>query len=216
MPAGWPTCRSATEHARPYRPALGSVARWVASVLVLLGIAACTATVVEVEPAVDADGVTGTDVPQGNPGTLAPPTQPAAGGGPGRLGIEPLTAFMDACVADSGLVGPCHCAAGRMEANLTEIDLVVLEDRMSGALEFSPELASVLVECRDAAPPPAWSGVQQQQYLDACSAGSDRLKSLCACSLARAQEVVPAHRLDDFLASTEVQPDIVDFINLCV
>lgn len=215
MPAGWPTCRSATETARPHWPALGSVARWVASVLVLLGVAACTATVVEVGPAADADGVTGTDEPLGNPGTLAPPTQPADGGS-GLLAIEPLAAFMDACVAGSGLVGPCHCAAGRMEANLTEIDLVVLEDRMTGALEFSPELASVLVECRDAAPPPAWSGAQQQQYLDACSAGSDRLKSLCACSLARAQEVVPAHRLDEFLASTEVQPGIVDFINLCV
>ena len=215
MPAGWPTCRSATEHTRPYRPALGPVARWVASVLVVLGVAACSATVVEVIPPTSVAGEAGTDALLGNPGTLAPPTEPTVAGS-GLLAIEPLTAFLDACVADSGLVGPCHCAAGRMEGSLTEIDLVVLEDRMSGALEFSPELASVLVDCREAAPPPAWSGAQQQQYLDACSAGSDRLKSLCACSLARAQEVVAAHRLGDFLASTEVQPGIVDFVNLCV
>ena len=194
---------------------MGRVARWAASVLVLLGVAACSTTVVEVIPPNSVAGDVGTDSPLGNPGTLAPPTQPAAAGS-GRLGIETLAAFLDACVADSGLVGPCHCAAGRMEGSLTEIDLVVLEDRMSGALEFSPELASVLIDCREAAPPPAWSAAQQQQYLDACSAGSDRLKSLCACSLARAQEVVPAHRLGEFLASNEVQPGIVEFINLCV
>lgn len=182
---------------------------------VLAGVAACSATVVEVEPAAEGAGATGTEMPLGNPGTLAPPTQPAVSGS-GLLAIEPLTAFMDACVADAGLVGPCHCAAARMEGSLTAIDLVVFEDRMTGALEFSPELASALVDCRDAAPPPAWSQARQQLYLDECSAGEDRLKSLCACSLARAQDVVPAHRLGEFLASTEVQPDIVDFINECV
>lgn len=187
---------------------------WAASVLILLGVAACTATVVEVEPATSVAGASGAGVPLGNPGTLAPPTQPAAGSE--LLAIEPLTAFMDACVTDAGLIGPCHCAAGRMERSLTAIDLVVFEDRMTGTLEFSPELASVLVDCRDAAPPGAWSPAQQQRYLDECSAGSDRLKSACACSLARASDVVPAHRLGDFLASTEVQPDIVDFINLCI
>ena len=214
MPAGWPTCRSATDPARPSRSALCSVIGLAASVVVLLGIAACSATVVEVEPA-DGAGGSGTGVQLGNPGTLAPPTQPATGGS-GLLAIEPLTAFMDACVAGPGLVGPCHCAATRMEGSLTAIDLVVFEDRMTGALEFSPELASALVDCRDAAPPPEWSQARQQLYLDECSAGADRLKSLCACSLARAQDVVPVHRLGDFLASTEVQPDIVDFINECV
>lgn len=182
--------------------------------LVLFGIAACSVTVVEVEPA-DGAGAGGGEVPLGNPGTLAPPTQPDTAGA-GLLAIEPLTAFMDACVTDAGLVGPCHCAAARMEGSLGAIDLVVFEDRMTGALEFSPELASALVDCRDAPPPPEWSQARQQLYLDECSAGSDRLKSLCACSLARAQDVVPAHRLGDFLASTEVQPDIVDFINECV
>lgn len=175
---------------------------------------ACSATVIEVEPT-GGQGVTDADGSLGNPGTLAPPTVPGTTA-PGLLAIEPLVAFMDACAADAGLVGPCHCAADRMEGSLTAIDLEVFEDRMSGALEFSPELAAALVDCREAAPPPAWSTARQQMYLDACSAGSDRLRSLCACSLARAQEVVPAHRLDDFLASNEVQPGIVDFINLCV
>lgn len=189
-------------------------ARWVASTLVLLGIAACSATVIEVEPTGD-QGLTDADGSLGNPGTLVPPTVPGTSA-PGLLAIEPLTAFMDACVADVGLVGPCHCAADRMEGSLTALDLEVFEDRMSGALEFSSELAGALVDCREAAPPPAWSDAQQQTYLDACSAGSDRLRSLCACSLARAQEVVPAHRLNDFLASNEIQPGIVDFINECV
>ena len=189
-------------------------ARWVASTLVLLGIAACSATVIEVEPTGD-QGLTDADGSPGNPGTLVPPTVPGTSA-PGLLAIEPLTAFMDACVADAGLVGPCHCAADRMEGSLTALDLEVFEDRMSGALEFSPELAGALVDCREAVPPPAWSDAQQQTYLDACSAGSDRLRSLCACSLARAQEVVPAHRLNDFLASNEIQPGIVDFINECV
>ena len=175
---------------------------------------ACSATVIEVEPTGD-QHVTDADGSLGNPGTLAPPTVPGTGA-PGLLAIEPLVAFMDACVADAGLVGPCHCAADRMEGSLTAIDLEVFEDRMSGALEFSPELAAALVDCREAAPPPAWSAARQQTYLDACSAGSDRLRSLCACSLARAQEVVPAHRLNDFLASNEAQPGIVDFMNLCL
>ena len=215
MPAGWPTCRSATEPSGPRRPALGPVARWAASVVVLFGIAACSATVVEVRPATSVAGEADADQPVGNPGTLAPPTQPAASGS-GLLAVEPLIAFMDACVADAGLAGPCHCAADRIESSLTAIDLVVFEDRMTGALEFSPDLASVLVDCRDAPAPPAWSPSRQQLYLDECSAGSDRLKSVCACSLARAQDVVPAHRLGDFLASAEVQPAIVDFVNLCV
>ncbi len=186
----------------------------VAAVVASAGMLACSATVIEVEPPGD-QGVTDADGSLGNPGTLAPPNVPGTGA-PGLLAIEPLVAFMDACVADTGLVGPCHCAADRMEGSLTAIDLEVLEDRMSGALEFSPELAGALVDCRDAAPPPAWSAAQQQTYLDVCSAGSDRLRSLCACSLARAQEVVSAHRLNDFLASNEVQPGIVDFINLCL
>lgn len=186
----------------------------VAAVLASAGMLACSATVIEVEPT-GAQGVTDADGSLGNPGTLAPPTVTGTAAA-GLLAIEPLAAFMDACVAEAGLVGPCRCAADRMEGSLTAIDLEVLEDRMSGALEFSPELAAVLVDCREAAPPPEWSHAQRQTYLDACSAGSDRLRSLCACSLARAQDVVPAHRLNDFLASNEVQPGIVDFINLCV
>ena len=187
----------------------------VAAALAAVSMLACSVTVVEVEPANADQGATDSDAPLGNPGTLVPPS---VGGteAPQLLEIEPLTAFMDACVANDGLVGPCHCAADRMEASLTALDLEVFEDRMSGALEFSPELAAVLVECREAVTVPAWSDTQRQTYLDACSAGSDRLRSLCACSLARAQDVVPAHRLDDFLASNEVQPGIVEFLNLCL
>ena len=190
-------------------------ARWVASVAVLLGMAACSATVIEVEPTGGDQSAAGVDPALGNPGTLVPPTAPGTSA-PGLLEIEPLTAFMDACVADAGLVGPCHCAASRMEGSLTALDIEVFEDRLSGALEFSPELAEALVDCREAAPPPAWSDAQQRTYLDACAVGSDRLKSLCACSLARAQEVVPAHRLNDFLTSNETQPGMVDFIGLCL
>ena len=190
-------------------------ARLAAALLASAGMLACSVTVVDVAPATPGSGPTAADAGFDNPGTLVRPTVPGTGP-PALLAIEPLAAFMDACVADAGLVGPCHCAADRIEGSLTVIDLEVFEDRMSGALEFSPELAGALVDCREAGPPPAWSDAQQHTYLDACSAGSDRLRSLCACSLARAQEVVPAHRLDDFLASNEVQPGIVDFINLCV
>ncbi len=197
------------------RPLFERGARLVAALLASAGIFACSVTVIDVEPATTGSGPTDADAGFDNPGTLARPTVPGTGA-PGLLAIEPLIAFMDACVADSGLVGPCHCAADRIEGSLTVIDLEVFEDRMSGALEFSPELAGALVDCREAAPPPAWSDAQQQTYLNACSVGSDRLRSLCACSLARAQEVIPAHRLDDFLASNEIQPGIVDFMNLCL
>jgi hypothetical protein len=197
------------------RPLCRRGGRLLAVLLASAGMFACSATVIEVEPAAPGAGQSDEGAGLGNPGTLAPPTVPGTGA-PGLLAIEPLVAFMDACVADAGLVGPCHCAADRMEASLTAIDLEVFEDRMSGALEFSPELAAALVDCREAALPPEWSDAQRQTYLDACSAGSDRLRSLCACSLARAQEVVPAHRLNDFLASNEIQPGIVDFMNLCL
>jgi len=197
------------------RPLFERGARLVAALLASAGMFACSAIVIDVEPATTGSGPTDADAGFANPGTLARPTVPGTGAS-GLLAIEPLIAFMDACVADAGLVGPCHCAADRIEGSLTVIDLEVFEDRMSGALEFSPELAGALVDCREAAPPPAWSDAQQQTYLDACSVGSDRLRSLCACSLARAQEVIPAHRLDDFLASNEIQPGIVDFMNLCL
>lgn len=211
MPVGWHICRPAE---RP-EPRLPRVGRLILAAMVLVGLTACTTTVIDVAPATSQPGVIDSGVPLGNPGTLVPPSQPGLDA-PQLLAIEPLIAFMDACIADEGLVGPCHCAADRIEPNLTPLDLEVLEDRMSGTLEFSPELAGALVDCREAAAPAGWSDSQQKAYLDACSAGSDRLGSLCACSLARAQDVVPAHRLGDFLASNEVRPDTVDFINLCL
>ncbi len=208
MRAGWRTSRLAES----MRPHLRRGACLVAALLASAGVLACSATVIEVAPPT---GETDADVLLGNPGTLVPPTV-TVDGAPALLAIEPLIAFMDACVGDAGLIGPCHCAAGRIEGSLTVIDLEVFEDRMSGALEFSPELAGALVDCREAPPPPGWSDAQRQTYLDACSAGSDRMRSLCACSLARAQEVIPAHRLNDFLVSNEVQPGFVDFLNLCL
>ena len=211
MRVGWRTFRPA-EFMRPH---FQRGARLMAALLASAGMFACSATVIEIAPSNTGSGLADAGAGLGNPDALVSPTAPGTGA-PGLLAIEPLTAFMDACVADAGLVGPCHCAADRIEGSLTVIDLEVFEDRMSGALEFSPELAGALVDCREAAPPPGWSDAQRQTYLDACSAGSDRLRSLCACSLARAQEVVPAHRLNDFLASNEVQPGIVDFLNLCL
>ncbi len=211
MRAGWRTSRLPDT----MRPHLRRGVRLLAALLASAGMFACSATVIDVEPATTGSGPTDANAGFDNPGTLVRPTVPGTGA-PGLLAIEPLIAFMDACVADAGLVGPCHCAADRIEGSLTVIDLEVFEDRMSGALEFSPELAGALVDCREVAPLPGWSDAQRQTYLDACSAGSDRMRSLCACSLARAQEVVPAHRLNDFLASNEVQPGIVDFLNLCL
>ncbi len=190
-------------------------ARAVAVMLATAAMLACSATITDVTPANDRQGVAPSDAGLSNPATLVPPTTSGADAPP-LMAIEPLVAFMDACVAGADLVGPCHCAARRMEGGLAVADLEVLEDRMSGALEFPPELATALVDCREAAPPPAWPDARQQQYLNACSAGSDRLKSLCACSLARAQQVVPAHRLGDYLASNEVQPAIAEFINQCI
>ncbi len=200
-------------------------ANLVAAMAAIASLLACSASVIEV------DSTTGVPNETGSQGALVEsatgdselddagtPDSPMASSGDATqlLGIELLIAFMDACTAEADLVGPCHCAASRLEGSFTAIDLKVLEDRMSGALEFPPELATALVDCREASAPPPWPEDQQFAYLDACSEGSDRLGSLCACSLARAQEVVPAHRLSDFLASNEVQPDIVDFVNPCI
>lgn len=191
-------------------------ARWTAAALLLLAGTACSVNVVEVRPTSADDSAGNTDVPFGNPGTLVPPSVVQSEAESDVLAIEPLVAFMDACVANAGLVGPCHCAAGRIERSFSVVDLKIFEDRMTGTLEFSPEVAGSLVDCRDAQPPPPWSQAVREAYLDECAVGSDRLRSLCACSLARAQDVVPAHRLADFFNASEVQPDLVDFINLCL
>ncbi len=183
--------------------------------LLATGSLACSPNVAEVQPALTGDAAVDSDVPLGNPGTLVPPTVSGVDG-PELLAIEPLIAFMDACISDAGLIGPCHCAAGRIEQGFDIIDLEIFEDRMSGALEFSPEIASSLVDCREADPLPPWPQQLREAYLAECTANSDRLRDLCVCSFARAQDVVPAHRLGDFLESNEVRPDLVDFINLCL
>ena len=216
MLVGWRTCRPPEGARRLGAPSWAAVVRWAAVLLLATASLACSSNVAEVQPRpTTGDATVDTDVPPGNPGTLVP--RPATGvNEPEVLAIEPLIAFLDACVADAGLIGPCHCAAGRIERGFDTIDLEIFEDRMSGALEFAPEIASSLVDCREADPAPAWPQQLREAYLADCAQGSDRLRSLCACSLARAQEVVPVHRLGEFLDSNEVRPDLVDFINLCL
>ena len=215
MLAGWRICRPPKGFRRIGARVSNAGARWAAVLLLATGSLACSLKVAEVQPELTGDATVDSDVPLGNPGTLVPPT-PSGVDEPEVLAIEPLIAFMDACVADAGLIGPCHCAAGRIEQGFDIVDLEIFEDRMSGALEFSPEIAASLVDCRDADPPPEWPQQLREAYLAECTTGSDRLRDLCACSLARAQDVVPAHRLVDFLESNEVVPDVVDFINLCL
>ena len=215
MLAGWRICRPLEGVRRIGARASGASARLAAVLLLATGSLACSPNVAEVRPELTGDATVDADVPLGNPGTLVPPTVSGVYG-PEVLAIEPLVAFMDACVANAGLIGPCHCAGGRIERGFDLVDLEIFEDRMLGALEFSPEIAASLVDCREADPPPPWPQQLREAYLAECTVNSDRLRDLCACSLARAQDVVPAHRLGDFLGSNEVRPDLVDFIDLCL
>jgi len=164
------------------------------------------------------DGAVGTTtaaVPTGNPGTLVPPTTTTEA--PiFALPIAPTVAFLDACIADDSLVGPCHCASERLEANFFEGDIIVFEDRLSGRNEFSPEVAAALVDCRDAAAPPPWPQELTDRYMNGCKQGSDRLADLCRCSAFRAQDVIPADRFDEFLVADDVNPGFVELINTCL
>ena len=135
-----------------------------------------------------------------NPGTLA--TQQTDASGDYLLDISVTVAFLDACISDSGLVGPCHCAA--------------LEDRISVFNDFPPELAGLLVQCRGEERPPTWSAATKEAYIDACTKGSNRLVDLCRCSAFRAADVIPEDRLPEFLVATDLRPNLVDLIKTCL
>ena len=151
----------------------------------------------------------------GNPGTLVAPTTTTEA--PlFALGIDATVAFLDACVVDDSLTGPCHCASARLAAGFSDGDLVVFEDRLTGLNDFSPEVAAALVDCRDATAPTEWSTTSAQRYIAGCTKGEGRLDDLCRCSVDRAQDVIPEARIAEFLESSTVQPNLVDFINTCI
>lgn len=151
----------------------------------------------------------------GNPGTLVAPTTTTEAP-EYALAIEPTVGFLDACIVDAGLLGPCHCAAERLQTSFSSGELVVFEDRLTGRNEFSPEVAAVLVDCREAPAPPAWERPTVDRYVAACTKGSERLEELCRCSARRAQDVVPEGRVDEYLATNDVTPSLVDLINTCI
>jgi hypothetical protein len=162
-------------------------------------------------PTTDGSG----DAVPGNPGTLVAPTTTTEPP-PFLLPVEPTVAFLDACIADAGLIGPCHCAAERLGDSFSADDLVVFEDRLAGRNEFSPEVAAVLVDCRGAAAPPEWSVASVERYVTECTKGAPELEDLCRCSVNRAADVVPEARLEDYLAADEAVPSLVDLINTCL
>ncbi len=189
-----------------------TVALLGALVAVLLGCSAADSA------ATDTNGDSNSTVVLGNPGTLVPPTtQPSTDEqAENLLPIETIVAFLDACVADSGLVGPCHCAADRLEGSFTPQDIEIFEDRITGQLEYPPQVASDLVSCQNASPPAAWDETMRRSYVAECAKGADQLTDLCMCSLMRAQDVIPGDRLAEYLASVEARPDFADLINRCV
>ena len=92
------------------RPLFERGARLVAALLASAGMFACSAIVIDVEPATTGSGPTDADAGFANPGTLARPTVPGTGA-PGLLAIEPLIAFMDAW--------PTQVSSGPATARLT-------------------------------------------------------------------------------------------------
>ncbi len=154
----------------------------------------------------------------GNPGTLvSPTTDPPPHASTGNLlPIETVVAFLDACVADSGLVGPCRCAAERLDTSFTPQDIQIFEDRITGQLEYPPQVAADLVTCRQEQPPSPWNEEMRQSYVSECSKGSGPLVEPCMCSLERAQDIIPADRLDEYLTAIDVRPDFTALINLCI
>ncbi|MDG2112943.1 MAG: hypothetical protein P8N02_10060 [Actinomycetota bacterium] len=186
-------------------------------VVVAIVAVACSGGDDGAAPGTASSSEAGADIPDntGNPGTLVAPTTTTEAP-EFLLPIAPTVAFLDACIADAGLVGPCHCASERLGNSFTQGDLVVFEDRLGGRNEFSPEVAAALVDCRDAGPPAAWSAETIDTYVARCSKGSPRLTDLCRCSVSRAQDVIPEIRLSDYLASDDVEPNLVDLINICI
>ena len=132
------------------------------------------------------------------------------------LDIKTTVAFLDSCISDSGLVGPCHCASQLLVYDVDVGDVIRLEDQMSAFNEFPLELAGLLVQCRGVQRPADWSSSTKELYLSACSHGSDRLDRLCRCSISRAADVIPEARLSEFLSASDLRPDMVDLINTCL
>ncbi len=149
-----------------------------------------------------------------NPGTL--PTETTSSASDYLLDIGTTVAFLDSCISDSGLVGPCHCAAEILANDVDSSDVAALEDRMSAYNEFPVELAGLLVQCRGAERPPVWSSATKEIYLAACAQNSERLSELCRCSASRAADVIPEERLPEFLKANDLSPSMVDFINTCL
>ena len=154
------------------------------------------------------------DVSFGNPGTLAAETTGVSG--EYLLDIGTTIAFLDACISDSGLVGPCHCASELLVYDVDASDIAGLEDRISAFNEFPPELAGLLVQCRGEERPPVWSAATKEIYVAACTQGSHRLLDLCRCAAFRAADVIPEDRVPEFLTATDLRPNMVDFINTCL
>lgn len=142
------------------------------------------------------------------PSTLPPSELP--------LTVEAVVAFLAGCATTAESVGPCQCATSRLEGGFTMGDLEVFEDRMTGLLRYSPQVAGALVDCRSQTVPEQWSPAAVERYVAACSKGSDALTELCACSVARAQAVVPERHLDAFIASADVRPGFVELISRCL
>ena len=149
-----------------------------------------------------------------NPGTL--PTESTPASTEYLLDIGTTVAFLDSCISDSGLVGPCHCAAELLVYDADSNDIAALEDRMSAFNEFPSELAGLLVQCRGAERPPAWETSTKEIYLAACTQSSDRLLDLCRCSASRAADVIPEERLAEFLSATDLRPNMADLIGGCL
>lgn len=171
-------------------------------------LSGCSPTTTEVEYS------DSSDTAFGNPGTLA--TQATDVKSEYLLDIGVIVAFLDACISDSGLVGPCHCASELLIYDVDVSDIAGLEDRISAFNDFPPELAGILAECRGKERPPLWSAATKKTYVNACTKGSSRLEDLCRCSAFRAADVIPEDRLAEFLATTDLRPNMVDLINTCL
>lgn len=148
-----------------------------------------------------------------NPGTAVPrPARPLGA----TISVETVVALLDACVTDDDLYGPCHCAATRLQANFSETDIEVFEDRFRGQNQFTPEVAAALNDCQRDEPPAAWSAASRSAFVAGCTKGSDRLADACVCAVDRGQRIVPESRIADFVASDDVVPGYVELINDCL
>jgi len=91
-------------------------------VISFLGISACASQPPQARPADPSESSFS------NPGTL--PTETTSRTSEYLLDIGTTVAFLDSCISDSGLVGPCHCAAELLAYDVDSSDLAALEDRM--------------------------------------------------------------------------------------